>query len=163
MFSNKKELYELIRAAARRAWWTRDAWEDVAHEAWIIAYTRGYFDWRMLREAARNLGIWQEGESLEALVEAGREFRDDAKDEADPLRRRLGEVLVFLAPKFREAAQAVLDGCNFSEAARKIKIDEVTLSAALGGLGEKISGKRRDVSHRRNRQANVMPLFRDRK
>ncbi|MEW6740905.1 MAG: sigma-70 family RNA polymerase sigma factor [Nitrospirota bacterium] len=59
--SGKKEkLYYRILADARRARVYGGWAEDVAHEAWIIATQRGYYHPRMLREAARNLGLWRE-------------------------------------------------------------------------------------------------------
>lgn len=57
------EMYErILRIAKCTSVYGADA-GDVANEAWLLAHDpergRGYFDSRMLREAARNLGLWR--------------------------------------------------------------------------------------------------------
>ncbi len=54
-----EQLYRRIMRAAQRAGIYGDQAGDVAAETWIIARGHGYYDPRMIRKAARNLGLWR--------------------------------------------------------------------------------------------------------
>jgi len=77
--SENEVLYQRILKAARWARVYGDSTEDVAHEAWILATGRGYFTQKMLREAARNMGIWRIAKEVE-ISEDLPDSDDDSED-----------------------------------------------------------------------------------
>lgn len=58
--SEELYFYNRIERDARRDRIYGNENQAIAHEAWLIADDRGYYDPRMLREAARNLGLWRD-------------------------------------------------------------------------------------------------------
>jgi hypothetical protein len=102
-------LYARIRAVARRKYSSLgDVWQDVAHETWLIALQRGYFDRRMLREAARNIGLWHEAPAQPYSAQA----------DPDP-EGKLATILDSLDnDKARKVIQMVKQGSNITEACR---------------------------------------------
>ena len=82
----KEVLYHRILKAAKRMYVYGDSSEDVAHEAWILALQRGYFTQKMLREAARNMGLWKISKEVE-IDEDLPDSEDDSEEIAIEVER----------------------------------------------------------------------------
>lgn len=85
-----EEMYRRILAAARAARVYGSDVEDVAGEAWLIATRRGYFEARMLREAARNLGLWRVAREAEIQPDMVADTTD--RDAVAAVRKAMGQL-----------------------------------------------------------------------
>lgn len=92
----------------------RHDYEDIAHEAWILALRRGYYDPKILREAARNLKIFQAERSVEEMTEAGIEFPTLLEPDLDERIALLRED-----PRFKDTIEKILSGVNICTAVKK--------------------------------------------
>jgi len=125
---------------------------DIASEAWLIARERGYFDIRMLSEAARRLGIFDSRDCVDHIEYVfTRENEDEKITTAE--REALRVVLSYASQKTQHACSRVLSGENFQEAAENVGMSASTLSRELAHLGEK------QTSKKRNTKLKNFPLF----
>ena len=88
--SHQEKMYHRILAAAKAARVYGHDVEDVAHEAWILAKQRGYFLSRMLREAARNMGLWRVAREAEIQPDMVADTTD--RDAVAAVRGAMGQL-----------------------------------------------------------------------
>lgn len=86
----EEEMYYRIFAAAKTAKVYGSDASDVATEAWLIAQQRGYYCPRMLREAARNLGLWRVARETEITIDMPVALPD--RDTVAAVRKALGQL-----------------------------------------------------------------------
>lgn len=153
-----EEMYHRILAAAKAARVYGSEAEDVAAEAWIIASARGYFDHRMLREAARNLGLWRVAREVD--IDLGDMYlvpltawrdQQQREDQHDRIRDALHSAPAMV----RQAAELVLNGHTMQYAAEACGMSASAFSVALKAAGE-TSGERKNP---RLQQPQWLTLF----
>ncbi len=155
---SQEEMYHRILAAAKAAKVYGSAAEDVAAEAWIIAQQRGYFESRILREAARNLGLWRVAREVDIDDLAGdgiystslSAWRDEQRRENQ--HDRIRHALHSAPSPVRQAAELVLQGYTMYDAAAMCGMSASAFSVSLKSTGEAIG-------ERKNPRPKQLALF----
>lgn len=115
--------------------------EDVAHGAWLIATDRGYYCRSMIREAARNLGIWRVAKEVNIYdIDIPTQYYDDEQLREEQ-RERIRDALKssHQHQKVIQAAELVLQGYNEQDAARMCGMSPSSFSMALKAAGKAIA------------------------
>ena len=126
---------DIFYRAARRTFPFMKDYEDIAHEAWIIATRRGYFHKKMIREAARNLKIFSEPMSIDEMISKGVEFPAPPPPAGDERIRRLKDN-----PKFKNEVEKILAGVKITKAIKNYSkfIKTARRAVAQPGLFQKV-------------------------
>jgi len=145
--AESEDLYRRICADARRARVYGQWAGDVAHTAFLIAQKRGYYYYAMMREAARNIGMWKEA-STQPLSEQAchddiasvKAWKQSQRIEAQ--RERIFDALSYAPQKVRQAAILVLQGWDMQSAAAVHGMSPSAFSEALRAAGKKLQANK---------------------
>lgn len=149
-----EQVYEYIIATARKAGVYRDQAHDVAVEGWLKTMSRGYYDSRTIREAARNIGLWRESREIDIdclQIATEPEFFRQIEQ-----RSRINAALRNAPAAVRAAAELMIsqdmDACD---AARAVGISACALSRGLARCGQLTGDRRQKKQKNRKTQPTL--------